>query len=81
MSDHYPGNRPLGKTDMSCAGRWMVQGAETRFVKLSVGFGTRRSYLHLCLAGIAVVKLRINILHLVVLLLAGNCKRSGQRNY
>lgn len=81
MSDHYPGNHPLGKTDMSCAGRWMVEGAETRFIKLSVGFGTRRSYLHLCLAGIAVVKLRINILHLVVLLLAGNCKRSGQRNY
>lgn len=35
-------------------------------------------YLHLRLAGIAVVKLRINILHLIVLLLAGNCKRNRQ---
>lgn len=31
-------------------------------------------YSHLRLAGIAVVKLRVDILHLIVLLLPGNCK-------
>lgn len=63
MSGHCSGSRPPDRTDTSC-GQDKILNSEAMLPMLM--------NLHLCLAGIAMIQLRVNILHLIVLILTGN---------
>lgn len=73
MSGHCPDNRLPGKMDMSCI--WGKGGTCLKLRRIYTQI-IHHMYSHLRLAGIAMVKLRVDILHLIVLLLPGNCKTS-----